>query len=132
MTESGAAAEILACERSALERWSAGDPVGYGGRADDDIVYYDDIGAQNRVVGIEAVRAYTKSLEGQIPPHDYEMVDPHVQMSGEVGVLSFKYQPLAPDGTPLTAWRATTVYRRSGEDWKMFHAHWTMLKADAQ
>jgi hypothetical protein len=34
---------ILAQERAGLDRWSAGDPVGYAHSAADDVTYFDDI-----------------------------------------------------------------------------------------
>ncbi len=119
---------IIERERSALERWSAGDPVGYAADAAEDVTYFDDIGAQRRVRGAEALRAYTAQLEGSIPAHDYAMVDPLVQVVGDVGILTYLYEP-SLDGEPLPAWRATTVYGRTDGAWRLLHAHWSILDA---
>jgi ketosteroid isomerase-like protein len=93
-----------------------------------DASYFDDIAAQERVAGGDALRAYAAGLAGQIPPHAFEMVDPLVQLAGDAAVLTFRYHPAAPDGTPLPAWRATTVYRREEGEWRLLHAHWSMQK----
>lgn len=119
---------ILARERSALERWSRGDPLGYLEIDADDVTYFDDIGAHHRVDGIEAMREYMSALKGQIPGHDYELVDPRVQLYGDTGILTMRYHPSAPDGSPMPPWKATSVYRRTGGDWRIVHAHWSIAK----
>lgn len=121
---------ILARERVALDQWSQGKPLGYVGIDADDVTYFDDIAAQTRVEGLDAMRAYFDDLEGKIPPHRYEVVDPLVQLYGDTGVLTFHYQPYAPDGTPGTRWKATSVYRRVGSEWRIVHAHWSTVKTE--
>ncbi len=75
-----AEADILAQERIGLDRWSAGDAVGYVHSAVDEVTYFDDIGAFNRIDGVEAARSYLATLD--IPPHQYEVIDPKVQVYG--------------------------------------------------
>jgi ketosteroid isomerase-like protein len=118
---------ILSAEREALTRWSAGDPVGYVKSAAADITYFDDIGAQLRVEGRDAVRAYLSTLEGQIPEHAFELVNPRVQVYGDVGVVTLRYQP-SIRGEPGPPWKATTVYRQLRGEWQMVHAHWSLAK----
>ncbi|HSM36515.1 MAG TPA: DUF4440 domain-containing protein [Longimicrobiales bacterium] len=119
---------ILERERAALDRWAAGDPAGYVANAAADATYFDDIAAQERVEGADALRAYAEGLAGAIPSHRYEMVEPVVQFAGDGAILSYRYRPTAEDGTPMTEWRATTVYRREDGGWNLVHAHWTMQK----
>jgi hypothetical protein len=119
--------QLLGLERAALDRWSGGDPMGYAMSAADDITYFDDIGAKEGVFGVESARAYLKSLAEVLPPHHYEMVGAHVQVYGDTGVLSFQYHPSTEEGAG-TPWRASTVYVRQGDEWRMVHAHWTMMK----
>jgi len=117
---------ILAQERAGLDRWAAGDPVGYAHSGADDVTYFDDIAAANRIDGIEAWRSYLSSLE--IPPHSYEVIDPKVQVYGEVGILTLHFHGLGPDGEVLSRWKATSVYRYEAGDWHTVHAHWSMIK----
>ena len=119
---------ILAQERSALDRWCQGDPLGYPEIQTEDVTYFDDIGAHSRVDGIEAVRGYMSSLKGQLPPHRYEIVDPKVQDYGDVGVLTFHYHVFDQGPDPVARWKATSVYRRVEDDWRIVHAHWSLVK----
>lgn len=128
VTNGNAEQAILAQERRALDRWSQGKPVGYVDIDADDITYFDDIGAHTRVDGIEAMRNYFESLEGKIPPHRYELVAPKVQIYGDIGILTLRYHAHATDGEPLTRWKATSVYRRIAGEWRIVHAHWSIVK----
>ena len=119
---------ILAQERRALDRWAQGDPLGYLDIDADDVTYFDDIGAQSRVNGIEPMREYLTSLKGKTPPHKYEVVDPKVQVYGDIGILTLRYNAYATDGKPLARWKATSVYRRIRSEWRIVHAHWSLVK----
>ena len=92
---------ILAQERRALDQWAQGNPLGYLDIDADDVSYFDDIGAQSRINGVEAMRTYLNSLKGKIPPHRYEVVDPLVQVYGDIGILTLRYNAYATDGKPL-------------------------------
>lgn len=74
---------ILAQERRALDQWAQGNPLGYLDIDADDVTYFDDIGVQSRISGVEAMRTYFNSLKGKIPPHRYDIVDPKVQVYGD-------------------------------------------------
>lgn len=129
MTESPREA-ILAQERRALDHYSSGRPSGYLEVQADDVTYFDDIAAHDLVRGIDQMRDYWGQLDAEIPAHEYEMVDPHVQLYGDVGILTLHYLPTMPDGTPGPPWKATSVYRRQGDEWRIVHAHWSMIKSD--
>lgn len=121
---------ILALEKEALAEWSGGNPQGFNMHMAEDGCYIDDIGATNRIEGLEAASAYLKSLEEMIPKHNYEIVNPKVQAYGDCAILSYWYHPSLEDGTPSTKWRASVVYNKLNGAWKMTHAHWTMLKEE--
>jgi hypothetical protein len=119
---------ILAQERRALDQWSAGNALGYIQIDADDVTYFDDIGAHTRVDGIEAMRTYFASLEGKIPPHNYEIEDHRVQIYDNVAILTFHYQPYTEDGTRITRWKASSIYRWMGQECRIVHAHWSLVK----
>ena len=52
--------DILALECEGLDRWSAGDPVGYAHSAAPDVTYFDDIGAAVRIYAPELARVATR------------------------------------------------------------------------
>jgi ketosteroid isomerase-like protein len=121
---------IVAQERRALTQWAEGNTLGYLDVDADDVTYFDDIGAHSLINGKEAMRAYFTSLRGRIPPHRYEMVDPNVQLYGNIGILTLRYRASTPDGTPLAQWKASSVYRRDRGEWRIVHAHWSLVKSD--
>lgn len=118
---------ILTKERQALDQWSAGNPEGFAVNFADSATYFDDITAQTRLDGIEEIKAYLSSLQGQIPAHTYEIVDPKVQILGNAAVLTFQYHASVGDQKgPL--WKATSVYQYINNDWQVVHAHWSLVK----
>ena len=85
---------ILALERQALDQWAAGNPIGFSESFAEDVTYFDDIGAHMRMVGLEAMKTYLASLDGQIPPHEYEIVDPNVQIYGDIAIRTLRYRDI--------------------------------------
>ena len=118
---------ILAKERERLDHWSNGELAAYAQCSTEDVSYFDDIGAHDRLDGLPALLRYLSALEGQVPAHDYEMVDPRVQLYGDVAIVTLRYHP-SLHGEALTRWKATSVYRHNDGEWKMVHAHWSMSK----
>ena len=127
MTQAHPEDALLAQARSDLERWSLGDTEGYGQSAATDITYFHNAPAGSRVDGIDAFREFLTGLKGLIPPHAYEMVDPKVQLYGNVGVFTLQYHAFSPDGEPLAQGRGTSVYREVDGRWEMVHTHWSIL-----
>ena len=128
MKRGSAEEAILAQERDALDRWSSGDPEGYVQSADEDVTYVDFIGAHVRVDGIQALREYLAGIKGQFPAHTYEVVNPRIQVYGDVGILTQHYYPTSLEGEAMGPSKATCVYRRTDGTWYLVHSHWSILK----
>ena len=120
-------AALLAQIKSEFDSWSKGDTLGYGRFAAEDITYFHNTPALPRMDGIAAFRELLTGLQGQIPPHDYEVVNPMVQLYGEVGVYTLEYKAFSLDGPLLAHGRGTIVYREAADSWEMVHAHWSVL-----
>lgn len=121
---------LVSIERLMLDPWSQGKP-GAGVEAlplADDCTLMDDIGGYDRLQGPEAVRAYGRSLEGQIPPHNYEIARPHLQRRATVAVLTFYYHPTLPDGTEGSNWKVTSVYTEEPGGWQLLHTNWSFYR----
>ena len=118
---------ILAKERQANDQWSAGNPSGFSVNFADDISWFDDIGAQSRIEGRENMQNYFQSLEGKVPPHNYELVDPKVQLYGNVAILTFQYHSTMQNGEPGPPWKVTSVYHYNNSDWQVVHANWSLV-----
>ena len=119
MTQKDVEQAILAQEHKALDRWAAGDPLGFSQNFADDVTYFDDIAAQTRLDGIEEVQNYLKSLEGKIPSHTYKIVDPKVQVYGDIAIATLHYNT-SIDGKPGPPWKATEVYRLTDGQWTSY------------
>jgi len=129
-THQNADKEIIALERSALDKWSQGNTHGYIDIGADDVTWFDFTpGAQPRIEGLEAVRNYMASLAGQIPPHTYDIVNPKVQVYGNTAILTFHWKASTTDGKALDGWKATSVYHWKDGKWRMVHAHWSIVQA---
>ncbi len=119
---------ILELEQQALDKWANGDPVGFSENFAVEATYFDDIAALNRVDGLEAIVSYFKSLEGKIPAHQYELVNPKVQVYGDMAILTLRYQPTSLNNEPGPPWKATSIYKFNDGKWKVVHANWSLIK----
>jgi len=129
------AEQIIGLEKAALDRWIRSDPDGYLGIYARNATYFDPF-TQKRVDGIDALRAQVEPIRSMKPPFTdirYEMVDPRVQIDGNVAVLSFNLTDYGkPTGstqeTVVARWNASEVYHREGGAWKILHTHWSFLQ----
>lgn len=122
--------KVIALERSALDEYSQGNPLGFVDIAADDCTWFDFTpGRQLRVEGLEAVRSLLAPLVGQIPPHTYELVDPKVQVYGDAAILTFHWTGTTTDGQSMGQWKATSIYHWGDGRWRMVHAHWSPVDA---
>jgi len=119
---------ILTLERHALDSWAKGDPLAYAGNFADDATYFDNM-TGTRLNGIEEIKTYMGTLEGNIPPHSYELVDPKVQVYGDIAILTLQYHSTL-NGEPGPPWKATSVYHLNDSVWQVVHAHWSFLKEE--
>jgi uncharacterized protein (TIGR02246 family) len=121
--------QIIALERSALDKWSQGNTLGYADIFADDATLFDFTpGAQLRIEGLEAVRNYLAPLGQQTPLHTYELVNPKVQVYGNIAILTLHWSATTTDGKPLPKWKATAVYHWKDGKWRVVHAHWSAVQ----
>ena len=126
------AADIIAMERAALDRWGRGDPQGVIDLYANDITYFDPL-QDKRVDGLEAMKTLYGAIAGKIEIRHYDMIDPKVQRMGDVAVLTYN---LVDDLTRLPTgpvsmrvpWNVTTVYAHVDGRWKVVHAHYSYVK----
>ena len=120
---------VIARETESLTNWANGNPKGYAVNFDETGTYVDNIMAQDMLVGLNAVNAYLAKLDSMklIGKHSFKLVNPRVQVAGDAAILTLQYHSLSEDGSPGDPWKATVVYARSDEDWKVIHANWSPL-----
>lgn len=117
-------ATIIGMERAALDRSDKGDVQGFLAISAPDVVYLDPA-LDAPLIGLPALTAYySKFPAGGEPSHGI-MSNAHVQVLGDVAVLSFHYVSAA--GTKKQkVWNTTEVYRKTGREWRIVNTHWSL------
>jgi ketosteroid isomerase-like protein len=133
---SGVSEELIALERSALDRWITFDPQGYLDLYAPDVLYFDP-NQERRVDGLEALKKVVepiKKFKGAIKEPRYEMIAPRAQQYGDIALLTFNlinYGRVSEEPeTVLARWNSTEVYRRIDGKWKIIHSHWSYIKPE--
>jgi ketosteroid isomerase-like protein len=126
---------LVSLERGALDRWVRLDPGGYLDLYASEITYFD-ANTEQRVAGIEAMRmrlASMKELKPQFTESRYELIEPKVQPSGDMAILTFNLitygKPIgSAEERELARWNSSEVYRRSDGGWRIIHSHWSFVQ----
>ncbi len=116
---------IIGLETAALERWNNGDPSGFLELSTSEVTYFDPF-LQKRLDGLDALTALYESIRGQVQVDKYELVDPKVQATSNMAVLTFNY--VASSGDSIFRWNCSEVYRLEATgEWKIIHTHWSQM-----
>ncbi|MCI0631613.1 MAG: nuclear transport factor 2 family protein [Phycisphaerales bacterium] len=129
------AEHVIGLERSALDRWIRADPDGYLGLYAHQATYFDPF-RDKRVDGLDELNAQVAGMKGITLPFTqprYDMMNPRVDVEGDIAVLSFNLVNYGkPSGsaeeTVLARWNATQVYRRLNGAWRIIHTHWSFTQ----
>ncbi len=117
------AEKIIEMEKSALERWGKGDPGGFLEINAEDIVYFDPY-IPRRIDGLKALTDYYRGIWGQIHVDRFELLNPDVNIVGDLALLTFNYVSYTynePD-----RWNCTEVFQHfSDGQWKIIQSHWS-------
>lgn len=126
--EESVAARIIELERAALDRWRQGDPGGFLEITADDYTYFDP-SLNKRLDGRDSIAAVYERIRGQVSFPRYEIIEPRVQVAGDVAVLTFNFKSFGSDSTGteiLTShWHTTEVFRRNEAYWELISTHWS-------
>lgn len=126
MQQTELAKKIISMEIAALEKWNCGNPSGYLDISAIDVVYFDPF-TNKRLDGHDKLTELYESIRGQIHVDSYEMLNPLVQESKDMTVLTFNL--ISNIGTSATKWNCTEVYRlEKNGDWKIIQTHWSFSK----
>ena len=119
-------ADIIAMEKSALEKWNKGNPSGYLEIYAEDITYFDPY-HNERIFGLENMCAFYEELRGQVAVDRCEMIDPKVQITENMAVLT--YNLVSYSGELRYPWNCTEVYRLETDGkWRIIHNHWSFIR----
>ncbi len=114
---------IIDLETKALHRWGNGDPSGFLDLSAEDISYFDPF-INARIDSKQALLELYKPIAGQVSIAESRIIDPRVQVYGEVAILTFRFESKGSEGSML--WNTTEVYRKMNDTWKIVHTHWAM------
>ncbi len=117
------ASTVIEMEKAALVRWGHGDPAGFLEITAPDVVYFDPyVGV--RIDGRDALRKCYEPIWGKVRFDRFELLNPHVQVEGNLAVLTFNY--VSYNGEEADRWNCTEVYRRGGSHgWEIIQTHWS-------
>ena len=115
---------IMARLQPAVERWYKGDPFGYAELCADEVTYFAP-GTSGRLDGIGALKATYATFAGKVNVPRFEILNPKIQFHGDMGVFTYNVHEYDSEGTVTYPWDATEVYRRTGDEWQIVHAHWS-------
>ena len=120
MTNEQISEHIIALEQAALTEWCHGNPSAYLELYAPEFTYFDPF--TPRRWDLDQVREMYEQIRGQLDVKSFEMVEPRVQVHGEVAVLSFNYTSSSFSGM----WNCTEVYRKFPDgSWRIVHNHWS-------
>lgn len=126
MSQDNISKTIIAMEKAALEELNKGNPSGYLAIYAEDITYFDPF-KEKRFDGLKKVQTYYNGLQGTINVEHYEMIDPVVQISNEIAVLS--YNLISYIGSNVFREKCTEIYRQESDgQWKIIHSHWSLVQ----
>jgi ketosteroid isomerase-like protein len=114
---------LINMEKAALTRWGNGDPSGFLEITAEDIVYFDPY-VEYRIDGLPALTEYYRGLWGKVYFDRFELVNPKVQVSGDMAVLTFNY--VSYTGETQARWNCTENYRMNKNGrWHIIQTHWS-------
>lgn len=115
-----------------LDEWGKGHTMIFPQNSAEEITYFDP-SLEKRINGIQEFTKLLKPIENQFTIEKYEMLDPKVQVHGEVAVLSYNLMDYSknPEGVEKKfLWNSTEVYKKIDGDWKIIHSHWSFTKPE--
>lgn len=128
MTENEIKDLIIALERRALELWNNGNPDGFLELTSEDIVYIDPA-FERKLEGKKALTEYYNTVRGKIKIDQYEMINPTVQLSADIAILTYNYA-VQRDGLTFKM-NCTEVYQLDiSNQWKIIHTHWSFVQSN--
>lgn len=123
---------IIAREKMLLDEWGKGHTMIFPQNSAAEITYFDP-SLEKRINGIQEFTELLKPIENQFTIEKYEMLNPKVQVHGDVAVLSYNLVDYSknPEGVEQKFfWNTTEVYAKMNSDWKIIHSHWSFTKPE--
>jgi ketosteroid isomerase-like protein len=123
---------IVAKEKMILDEWGKGHTMIFSDNSSDEITYFDP-SLEKRLDGKTEFIELLKPIENTFTIIKYEMLNPKVQVHGDIAILSYNlvdYSKNQYGDEQKSLWNTTEVYKRLKNDWKIIHSHWSLTKPE--
>lgn len=124
------AAEVIALEKNALDKWFKGDTSGYRELwSKKSFTYFDGV-KDNRVDKHETICEALVPVEGQLAADSYDFCCPRVQCGEDMAVLTYQlYAKTQLFGKPFDMrYNCIEVFQKEEDDWRVIHSTWSFIK----
>jgi len=124
--------KIIEKEKAFLDEWGKGHTMIFPDNSTDEITYFDP-SLEKRINGKKEFIELLKPIENKFTIERYEMIDPKVQVHGDVALLSYNLVDYSKDqhgAEKKFLWNSTEVYKRLNDDWRIIHSHWSFTKPE--
>lgn len=126
MEKTTIAETVIALEKAAMDAWHNGDPSLFIELYSEDFTYFDPA-QEARLDGRDRIEEMYESMRGKFKSDGYEMLNPVVQSSPEMAVLTYNIHTHL--GGQVWKENCTSVYRLEGNNrWKIIHCHFSPTK----
>jgi hypothetical protein len=124
-SEQAALEEIVELEGGTFVTWyGESDPTAYAELFSDKATYFGP-GLKDKAED-GAVKGFMMGAQGLIPKSDWEILNPRVDLYGEVAVFTFMLKTSDPkSGEETGLYQGTAIFNRVGDSWKKVHAHFS-------
>jgi ketosteroid isomerase-like protein len=79
---------------------------------------------------LEALTRYYADIRGKISIAKQEILEPHVQVAGNVAILTFRFVSYGKgESAAAMRWNCTEVYRRDAEGFRIIQTHWSFTQS---
>jgi hypothetical protein len=81
------------------------------------------------LVGHDVLKRHCDAIRGHVHLERFEMLDPQVQVTGCVVVLSYRFDSWGRKYSTIAfRWNATEEYRLNPQGRRIIHRHWSLTK----
>ncbi|HKR01748.1 MAG TPA: nuclear transport factor 2 family protein [Pyrinomonadaceae bacterium] len=122
------AAAIIAREKASVEAWQRKDKAFFADYMADDATYFSSMNpyleTDPKVNFLPKFEQYVELFKF----NDFQMYNPRVQVYGDTAILTYNTSAtVSMGGQPMSyTAKATTVYVKQGNTWRVVHSHETM------
>jgi hypothetical protein len=117
--------ELLTYLRPAINRWEAGDPIGYAELMTDNGTYFSTM-IEAQIVGKDALIEFFRPMVDTWKIPRLQEANLQLHVVGRQRILSGHWIEFDEANQPMNTWCFSEFWTRIGEHWKIAHANWAI------